>query len=112
MRAAKRTARDTERRFQVRINIAVPDRGLGERINQMHQWLDENAGADGWAMAPSGTRGIANDALSIYLTAATVASAFVTRWCIGHKAESADGLFLIRDDEPTPRIGAAHHKTP
>jgi hypothetical protein len=75
--------------FPVRIRIAVPDRGLGECLNDIQQWLDENAGADGWALAPSGIRGIANDAFSIYLTDATVASAFVARWCVGHRAESA-----------------------
>jgi hypothetical protein len=35
----------------------------------------------------------------------------VARWCVGQKAESTDGLFRIREDEPTPRMGAAHHKT-
>ncbi len=111
MRAAQRAARDADRRFPVRIRIAVPDRGLGERINQIQDWLDQNAGADGWAWTPSGIRGIANDALPIYLADATIASAFVAR-CIGHRAEATDGLFRIRDDEPTPRMGAAHHKTP
>ena len=53
-----------ERRFPVRIRIAVPPRGLGQRHTQMTAWLDENCGADGWAMTPSGTRGPLNDALS------------------------------------------------
>jgi hypothetical protein len=112
MRAAQQAARDAERRFPVRIRIAIPDRGLGDRLNQMHEWLDQNAGADGWAMTPSGVRGVLNDAISVCLGDATIASAFVARWCIGHRAEATDGLFRIRDDEPTPRIGAAHHKTP
>ena len=51
--------------------------------------LDENCGADGWAMTPSGTRGVLNDALSIYFADATLASAFVARWCVGAKAETA-----------------------
>jgi hypothetical protein len=41
-----------------------------------------------------------------------MASAFVARWCAGHRAEAADGLFRVREDEPTPRVGASHHKTP
>jgi hypothetical protein len=49
--------------------------------------LDENCGADGWAMTPSGTRGVLNDSLSIYFADATLASAFVTRWCVGAKVE-------------------------
>jgi hypothetical protein len=102
---------EAERRFPVRIKIAA-DQGLGARLNQMHQWLDENCGADGWAMTPSGARGVVNDAIAIYLADAPIASAFVARWCAGHKAEVADGLFRVREDEPTPRIGATPHKTP
>ena len=49
----------------VRTRIAVPDRGLGERLNRMQEWLDQNAGADGWALTPSGVRGVVNDALAI-----------------------------------------------
>jgi len=112
MRAAQRAAREIERRFPVRIRIAVPGQGLGRRLTQMQDWLDQNAGADGWAWTPSGGRGIANDAVSIHLADATIASAFVARWCIGHRAEAADGVFLIREDEPKPRIRAADHKTP
>jgi hypothetical protein len=67
-----------ERRFPVRIRIAA-EQGLGARLNQMHHWLDQNAGADGWAMTPSGMRSIVNDAIAVYLADATVASAFVAR---------------------------------
>jgi hypothetical protein len=69
-----------ERRFPVRIRIAVPPAGLGKRYSQITAWLDENCGADGWAMTPSGSLGVLNDALSIYFADATLASAFVTRW--------------------------------
>jgi hypothetical protein len=62
-------------------------------------------------MTPSGMRGIVNDAIAIYLADATIASAFVARWCAGHKAESL-GLFRVRDDEPLLRIGARPHKMP
>jgi hypothetical protein len=48
---------EAERRFPVRIRIALPVGGFGERLNQMQSWLDQNAGADGWAMTPSGIRG-------------------------------------------------------
>jgi hypothetical protein len=69
-----------ERRFPVRIRIAIPQAGLGHRYTQIIAWLDENCGADGWAVTPSGTRGPLNDAISIYFADATLASAFVTRW--------------------------------
>ena len=36
-----------ERRFPVRIRIAVPPGGLGQRRTQITAWLDENCGADG-----------------------------------------------------------------
>jgi hypothetical protein len=65
-----------ERRFPVRIRVAVPPGGLGQRHSQITAWLDENCGADGWAMAPSGMRGVLNDAVSIYFFDATLASAF------------------------------------
>ena len=66
-----------ERRYPVRIRIGVPPNGLDQRHTQMTAWLDENCGADGWAMTPSGTRGMLNDALSIYFGDAAIASAFV-----------------------------------
>src|SRR5437762_1969318 len=102
---------DAERRFPVRIRMAA-DQGLGARLDQMHRWLDQNAGADGWAMTPSGTRAVVNDATAIYFADATIASAFVARWCAGHRAEAADGLFRVREDDPAPREVAAHHKSP
>jgi hypothetical protein len=103
---------EAERRFPVRVRLAIPVGGLGERLNQMHTWLDQNAGADGWAMTPSGIRTVINDAVAVYFADATIASAFVARWCAGHRAETADGLFRVREDEPAPRIGAKLHKTP
>jgi hypothetical protein len=101
-----------ERRFPVRIRIAVPPGGLGQRYARMTAWLDENWGADGWAMAPSGTRGVLNDAASIYFLDTTLAGAFVARWCAGYRVETAGGVFQVRDDNPTPRVGPALHRTP
>jgi hypothetical protein len=112
MRPAQSAAREIKRRFPVRIRVAVPNTGLGERLNQMQLWLDQNAGSDGWAMTPSGERGVLNDAISIHLADATIASAFVARWCVGHRAEAADGVFQIRENGSTLRVPAAHHKTP
>jgi hypothetical protein len=100
-----------ERRFPVRIRISVPPSGFGQRYTEITEWLDGNCG-DGWAMTPSGMRGVLNDAVSIYFLDATLASAFVARWCAASKVETEGGLFRIRDDEPPPRIGAALHRTP
>ena len=57
-------------------------------------------------MTPLGMRGVLNDALSIYFADATLASAFVARWCVRAKVETAGGVFQVREDEPEPRVGA------
>jgi hypothetical protein len=101
-----------ERRFPVRIRIGIPPEGFGRRHAQLTAWLDENCGADGWAMTPSGTRGVLNDALSIYFADATLASAFVARWCAGYGVETAGGAFRVREDEPAPRLATGPHSTP
>jgi hypothetical protein len=56
--------KNAERRFPVGIRIGVPPGGLDQRHPQITAGRDENCGADGWAMTPSGTRGVLNDALS------------------------------------------------
>jgi hypothetical protein len=84
-----------EKRFPVRIRIGVPPVGFGQRHAEMTAWLDENCGSDGWAMTPSGMRGVLNDAVSIYFLDATLASAFVARWCAGCKVETAEGVFRV-----------------
>ncbi len=101
-----------ERRFSVRIRVGVPPGGFGQRHAQVTAWLDENCGADGWAMTPSGMRGVLSDAVSIYFLDATLASAFVARWCAGYKVETAEGVFRVRFDDPLPRVGAGLHRTP
>ena len=47
-----------ERRFPIRIRVCCSASGLGRRYALITTWLDENCGADGWAMTPSGTRGV------------------------------------------------------
>jgi hypothetical protein len=101
-----------ERRFPVRIRIAVPPSGLGQRHERITGWLDENCGADGWTMTPSGVRGVLNDAVSIYFADATLATAFVARWCVRSKVETSGGVFQVREDEPVSRVGAGLHRTP
>ena len=95
-----------ERRFPLRIKVAVPPYGFGQRLPKMHAWLDENCGGDGWAMTPSG------GAVAIYFGDATLASAFVARWCVANKVATAGGVFEVRDDEPAPRVGAKQHSIP
>lgn len=68
--------------------------------------------ADGWAMTPSGMRGVLNYAISLYFADATLASAFVARWCVASPAETAGRIFQVCEDEPAPRLGAGLHCTP
>src|ERR1700730_1615245 len=102
---------EAERRFPVRIRIGVPSDGLGSRLDRIKSWLDESCGASGWARTPSGTRGVLNDALSIYFGDATLASNFVARWCAGSKTETAGGVVRVREDEPQP-VGATLDRNP
>jgi hypothetical protein len=102
---------EAERRFPVRIRVAIPANGVA-RLTEIHAWLDENCGADGWAMTPAGLGGVVNDALAIYFPDTALAGAFVARWCAGQKPEIDPGAFRLRDDAPTPRRIASHHKSP
>ena len=101
-----------ERTFPVRIRLAIPPGGLGSRHTQITGWLDENCGSDGWAMTPSGMRGVLNDAVSLFFADVTLSRAFVAQWCAGSKVETTGGVFQVREDEPAPRIGAGLHRTP
>ncbi len=96
----------------MRLYLAVPPGGFGQRLDRMHAWLDENCGAEGWMIAPSGLRGIANDAVALYFRDPAAAAVFVTRWCVRPLPEIAEGAFVMRDDDPTPSHAAPLHKTP
>jgi hypothetical protein len=109
---AQQAVRDAERRFPMRIRIVIPPLGLDNRLDQMKAWLDANCGADGWTSTPSNTLGVVNDALAICFADATLASAFVARWCAMQRVEVVDGVYRVRDDEPTPRVGTALRGTP
>ena len=41
----------------------------------------------------------------------TTEAAFVARWCAVQKVEIVDEVYRVRDDEPTPRVGSALHRT-
>jgi hypothetical protein len=45
---------EAERCFPCRIKLGIPIDGLCNRLTEMHAWLDENCGADGWGMTPAG----------------------------------------------------------
>ena len=93
MRATQQALRDAEGRFPVRIRIGIPPEGLGNRFDQMDAWLDAT---DGWTSIPSSTRGLVIDALAICFADATLASAFVARWCAMQRVEIVDGVYQVR----------------
>ncbi len=108
-----RAQREAERRYPVRVKIAVPPAGLGQQLTVMEGWLDETCGSEGWAMAPAGTAGIVNDAVAFYFAEAAFAHAFVARFCCGYRVETIAGAYAVRREAPpTRRRGAAVHKTP
>jgi hypothetical protein len=74
----------------------------------MRAWLDDTCGSDGWEIVPTGMRGVANDAIALYLREATFAAAFVARWC----RPAEDGCYQLREDEPARRTPSGWHKTP
>lgn len=102
---------EAERRFPCRIKLAMPTGGFGARLTELHTWLDENCGADGWAITPAGLRGLVNDAVAIYFRDATLAAAFVSRWCTRSPVEIAEGAFQVRADQPLPRVPGKAHRT-
>ena len=110
--SARQMITEAERRFPVRVRVAIPPGGFGESLNRMHAWLDDTCGADGWSMTPAGMRGVVNDAVAVYFRDATLAAAFVARWCAPSTRDMAEGFFRVRVDEPAPVIPAQHHKTP
>ena len=111
-RASIQARQQTERRFPVRVRIAVPPEGLGRQIEIMHAWLDETCGTEGWGMAPAGLVGVLNDAIAFYFDDAGFAHAFVARFCCGYRVDAVEGAFALRNDAPPLRRGASVHKTP
>lgn len=95
---------DAERRFAVRVRIAVPQGGFGRQFTDMHAWLDAACGKAGWASAPAGLVGVANDAVAFYFDDAAIAQAFVNRFCCGYRLVEADRnlspSFSLRSESP------------
>jgi hypothetical protein len=111
-RATRHTRHEAERRFPVRVRIAVPPGGLGRQLEIMHGWLDQTCGADGWGSAPAGFGGVVNDAIAFYFADPGFAQAFVARFCCGWRFDAVDGAFAVRAEPPPARRGAPAHKTP
>jgi len=112
-KAGQHTQRDSERRYPVRVRIAVPPDGFGRQLAVMHAWLDATCGSAGWASAPAGLAGVVNDAVAFYFDDAAFAHAFVTRFCCGYRiAAPVAGAFSVRVETPAPPPALLGHKTP
>ena len=115
VRASRQAWHEAERRFPVRVRVAVPPGGLGRQLEIMHGWLDQTCGADGGGTAPAGFAGIVNDAVAFYFDDTAFAQAFVNRFCWGYRPvetnRTVEGAFSLRD-EPPARHPALTHKTP
>jgi hypothetical protein len=98
-------------RFPCWIKLGVPFGGFGERLTKMHAWHDQNCGANAWTVPPAGLRGVANDAVAIYFLDATLAAAFVTKWCAGSNMVISEDAFRVREDRPARRNVAGPHRT-
>ena len=51
--SSKLMTAEAERRFPCRIKLGIPTGVFGAQLTEMHSWLDENCGADGWVMTPA-----------------------------------------------------------
>jgi hypothetical protein len=111
-RDARQAQRAAERRFPVRLRVAVPVQGLGGQLALMHAWLDQTCGPDGWTSAPAGLAGIVNDAIAFYFADAAFAQAFVARFCCGYRVEAIGGAFAVRGAALPVRHGTLPHRTP
>jgi hypothetical protein len=93
---------EAEREYPVRVRVSA-DAGFGQALTKMFRWLDDNCGADSWKTAPSGMLGMGNDATAFYFRNATIAAAFVARWCDGGNPPADSGAFKMRQDAPKRR---------
>src|SRR5258708_6666065 len=87
---------EAERRFPVRVKVAIPPTGFGERLNR----------------TPAGMRGVINDAIAVYFRDSALAAAFSARSCAPVASTTAEGFLNIRTDEPTQCIPMRARKTP
>ena len=91
MRAAQQAVRDAEHRFPVRIRIVVPAEGLGN-------WLDQDLNPIQHARRRQRCVG---HLVRRYNARDNIHGPLVRR------TEGVDGVYLVRNHEPMPRVGAA-----
>jgi hypothetical protein len=105
---SRATISDAERRFPVRIRMALPAGGFGQRLDVRHAWLDQNCGADEWMKTLARLRGVANDAVAIYFRGAALAGALVTGWCRRRLQRARSSSATMVPCRHVPRRGIGH----
>jgi hypothetical protein len=81
-------------------------------INPLHamtEWLDEKCRIRGWSITSTGTRGIANDAIAVYMNGPACAVASVARWYV---PADPPGFYELRQDELLRRVPSGGHSSP
>ncbi len=73
-----------EQRFQHKVDIEVIYPGLGQRLNQMHDWCRENAKPDDWAqhgyMEKPNSSDVPRDFVRFYFEHRATAELFGNAW--------------------------------
>ena len=77
-RSPKASAID-ERRFPIRLRVAVPASGFGQRLDEMHAWLNQHVGRGRFAIHGYNQPGVRHACLW-YFTEVAAAHAFVERF--------------------------------
>jgi len=75
--------RDAESRFPVRVDVPVPEGGLGERLNRMVDWCQLNIKGGSWQVhghSEKEARQIALDYCRFYFMTEVDADLFRWRW--------------------------------
>ena len=78
-----RFKKEAEARFPYTVDIEVPDRGLGQRLNAMHDWCRETGGE--WAQHGYAIRNVGakpRDFARFYFMDEGKAEAFWGKWAI------------------------------
>ena len=96
----------------VRIRVAVPPEGSSDSLDRIIAWLDAELRC-GWVDLDSIQRARRRQRCAGHLFRRyNVRTAFVARWCVAQKVDIVDGVYRVRGDEPTPRVGAALYSRP
>jgi hypothetical protein len=76
---------DDDRDFPVRVRVAIPERGFGNQLNEMHGWLNMHAGRGKYAVHSTNAHyaALGCEAMFVYFVDIGVAKAFVERFSCG-----------------------------